>query len=310
MSCRGAESHDGWSVARLTTHGGWRRKRWPGWLVLGLATLLTTTTPVEAKPQRIVSINICADALVLELAPRASIASVTFLATDSDYSPKASAAQGIPVNRGKAEEILALQPDLVVAGRYTGQTTVRLLRSLGFNLVELEMPVSIAQAREQIHRLATALEEPARGDAVIAQLDARLDAVKEAGDSRRPLAAIYQPNGFTAGQGSLADEMLGWAGIDNLAARVGIRFWGNLSLEQLILATPDLLIVEPGTKSGPALARQLLSHPALEHLKSRVMTLEIPSRYWSCAGPWLVEPIERLAAARRAWAIQHANTGP
>jgi iron complex transport system substrate-binding protein len=283
--------------------------RWLKRIVLVTIIILATADMVLARPQRIVSINICADALVLELAPRPSIASVSFLADDPYYSPKAQEAKGIPVNHGKAEEVIGFQADLVIAGEYNESNTVNLLRALGYPVIKLDMPTSVAQTRQQIRLLAAAFGETARGESVIDRLDARLKAVSEVVDAHRPLAVLYQPNGFTAGPSSLADELLGWAGIDNAAARAGIRFWGNLALERLLLARPDILIFEQGDERGPALAQQLLRHPALEHLEAQVMTLTMPSRYWSCAGPWIAETVESLANARRAWSAQHATLG-
>jgi iron complex transport system substrate-binding protein len=68
------------------------------WTLAGflLAGLLGTAS--AAPPQRIVSINICGDLLALSLAPRARIASVTFLAADALMSPIAKAADGVPLN--------------------------------------------------------------------------------------------------------------------------------------------------------------------------------------------------------------------
>ena len=275
-------------------------------LAAGALALLAASGIAAANPQRIVSINVCADALVLELASRAAIASVTFMATDPYFSPRAEEARGIPVNHGQAEEVIAFQADLVVVGQYSGQNAKGLLRALGYPVFELELPVAIPQVREQIRRLAAALGESARGEALIARLDARLSAAQDPGGSPRPLAVIYQPNGFTLGRGSLADELLTWAGIDNLAAQAGIRFWGRLPLEQLLLAEPDLLIFEQSPGKAPALAQQLLAHPALQRLRARVISREIPNSHWTCPGPWLADAAESLAEARRLWSVEHA----
>ena len=54
------------------------------------------------KPTRIVSLNLCTDELVLRLADRRNIASVTYLAETSSVSNVADLARQIPINHGLA----------------------------------------------------------------------------------------------------------------------------------------------------------------------------------------------------------------
>ena len=71
-----------------------------------------------AAPQRIMSLNICTDQLLLALAPEKRIASLTFLAREKQplrYWPQAAR---IPVNYGSAEDVLAVRPDLVLTGPF------------------------------------------------------------------------------------------------------------------------------------------------------------------------------------------------
>ena len=58
------------------------------------------TPPSAGKPKRIVSINLCADQLVLALADREQIAGVTRNATDAEMSGESAKARGLPVTAG------------------------------------------------------------------------------------------------------------------------------------------------------------------------------------------------------------------
>jgi iron complex transport system substrate-binding protein len=104
--------------------------------VAGLAAAASDTNPA---PRRIVSLNLCTDQLVLALADRDAVRSVTWLAHDSHISTMATEAAHVPVNHGLAEEIVPLAPDLVIAGLYTTRTAVALLRRLGIPLVEVDV---------------------------------------------------------------------------------------------------------------------------------------------------------------------------
>lgn len=274
-------------------------------LAATLATILATVVPAclagdagAAPPERIVSINICGDLLALGLAPRERIASVTFLAADAIWSPIAERAAGVPQNYGNAEEVLAFDPDLILAGRYTARPTVNLLKRLGYAVLELDVAQSLDDARAQIRAAATAMQVREAGEAMIAHLDARIDAARAARPDVRPLAVVYSPNGFTLGPRSLSGALIAIAGFDNLAERAGIERVGQLPLEQLLLAEPDILIVEAEHSHAPAMATEFLAHPALDALRARVTVAEIPRPLWSCPGPWLSDALDRLLAAR------------
>jgi len=250
---------------------------------------------------RIVSINLCADALVLSLAPERVLA-VSELARDERLSPVAARAASVPVTDGNAEAVLRLDPDLVVAGRFTTRATVALLKKLDVPVLELDTPTTLEATRAQIREVAGRLGVAARGERLVARLDAALARAADHPEVA-PVAAVYLPNGATAGSGSLIDELLEHAGLVNLADQLGIRRWGTLSLESLLLAAPDLLIVER-EHPYPSLATGLLGHPALAGLGADRVVL--PGQYWSCAGPWLAEALGRLAGAAR----QHAAFPP
>ena len=251
-----------------------------------------------APPQRIVSINICGDLLALSLAPRARIASVTFLAADPIMSPIADRAYGVAQNYGMAEEVLALNPDLVLAGRYTARATVNLLKRLGYEVLEFDIAESMDDARAQIRAAAAAMGVRQAGENMIASLDARIEVALAGRGQERPLAVVYGPNGFTLGPRSLSGSLIDIAGFENLAGRAGIVRVGQLPLEQLLLAKPDILLVETESLHAPAMATQVLSHPALRDLRDRITVVEIPRPLWSCPGPWMADALDHLAAAR------------
>jgi len=270
--------------------------------MLALAGIFATSlfgNAGAAPPQRIVSINICGDLLALSLAPRAHLASVTFLAADPIMSPIADRAAGVPQNYGGAEEVLALNPDLVLAGRYTARATVNLLKRLGYKVVEFDIAESLDDARAQIRTAAAAMGVPQAGEEMIATLDARIETALAGQGEERPLAVVYGPNGFTLGPRSLSGSLIEIAGFENLAGRVGIVRVGQLPLEQLLLAKPDVLLVETENLHAPAMATQILAHPALRDLRDRITVVEIPRPLWSCPGPWMADALDHLAAARK-----------
>lgn len=263
--------------------------------------MLLGGAPAWATPpaQRIVSLNVCADQLVLALAPRDAIASLSFLARSPSHSALHARVGDIQLNRGSAEEVLALSPDLVIAGRYTTRATVAMLKRLNMRVHELNLAETIEDTLTQIVSFANVIGRPERGKRMAKSLSQRLTAFKPAlNTAPLPVALVYRANGFTAGRASLAGDLLVHTGFENLAAQAGIANFGHISLERLVLQKPDVIIFDETTHIGSSLAAQSLKHPLFKRLASKTSMQRIPARLWSCAGPWIADAAERLATIR------------
>lgn len=268
--------------------------------LLALA-LLAPALPASdtVAPRRVVSINLCSDLLLLSLVSRERIVSLSPYAAEATMSPLAARAEGIPVNYARVEEVIEMAPDLVLAGRFNAPETIILLQRLHVPLLVLEVPNSVAESRAQIRQVAAALGERQRAETLIAEMDRRLTLAAGDASGAWPLAAVYRANGYTAGAGTLVDDLLAAANLSNLATEVGVRGWGTIDLEALLLGRPRLLVLDSGDDQ-PSLATAILDHPALQRLAARVPVVHMPARLWNCAGPWMADAVERLAAARRA----------
>jgi iron complex transport system substrate-binding protein len=265
-------------------------------------TLLLLLPLVSAAPAaatlRVASLNVCSDQLVLMLADREEIASLSYYAADPSFSQFADQAGGIPTNRGQAEELLAAEPTLVVGGTFSNPATQELLARLGIPVLPLDVPTDFAAIRAQVLSVARALGHPERGEELVAELDRRLAALESRLPERRPLAAVYQENGITPAKGTLIDAVIAAAGLENLGSRLGLSGYAALSLEDLALSRPALLIHSVETSDAPSLARQVLRHPALEAVSRHALRITVPASLWVCPGPYTVQAAELLAAAR------------
>ena len=255
------------------------------------------TETVKGKPQRIVSMNLCTDQLVLLLAERDRIASISYLAFDPEISHHALLAQGLHANHGQAEEILPLRPDLILAGTYTTRATTTLLRRFGHRILTLDPASGFADIHDNIRRVGKALGEAPKAERIIYDFDRRLADVRRRSSPGRlaPRTIVLQPRGMTTGPGSLVDGILRAAGLRNLSADLGVTGMGFLPLERLIAARPDLLVVAARTAERPSLTHQALHHPAHAALGD-ARRIELPASLWTCGGP-PAEAVARLAKA-------------
>ena len=269
------------------------------WLSAISLAIAVAASPASAKPVRIVSLNLCADQLLIALAERRNIASVTYFAAKPEYSPNAAQARGLRVNYGQAEEIIPLKPDLVFAGRFSARATVGTLRKLGYPVVEIPVVRSMRDVRRNVRLVARAIGEGARGEALIASFDARLKAIAGAQSGKNPLAAVYWMRGNTAGAGTLMGAIVEQAGFVNLARRLGISGTANLPLETLLSNPADALVVAATSGDPPSLAAEAVTHPALARLIRTRPSVAMSSQLWSCGTPDVTDAIALLAALRR-----------
>jgi len=255
---------------------------------------LAPAAETVSKPQRIVSMNLCTDEMVLRLADRRNISSVTWQARDRDNSNVADLARNVPINHGLAEEVLPLNPDLVLAGIYTTRATVALLKRAGMRVVDTDVPRSFEDVRQQYREIAAVLDEKERGERIIAEMDSNLARLERDRPPVAPTAIVLHGDHYTYGRGSMIDVVLTHAGLENVAVRLGIGEFGQVPLEIMAMNPVDVLILGSNRDGPPALATELLRHPVLSRLSDHTRVVVIPNRLWNCSGPALVEAVERL----------------
>jgi iron complex transport system substrate-binding protein len=258
------------------------------------------TSDTGGKPTRIVSLDLCADQLLIELVERERIAAVTHLAADPAVSAIWETAKGLPVTRGGAEDVLARKPDLILAGPFGVAPTVNLLRRLSMNVVVIPTASDLAGVRTAVRAVAAAVREETRGEAMIGAFDRRLAEVAAAPRASVPSAVIYQVGGAVSLAGSLADVALATAGFRNKAAEYQLTRGGQVPLELLAADPPDALILTSAADEYRTVASDNLRHPVLGRLRQQHASIEVPWRLWLCGTPHIADAIGRLAEARAA----------
>jgi iron complex transport system substrate-binding protein len=242
-------------------------------------------------PQRVVSMNLCTDQLALLTARPGQLVSVTWIAQDATRNPLAARAQGLVANRGEAEEILALKPDLVLTGTYTTRMTVGALRRLGVPVVELAPMQSLEDLREQTKEVARLLGNEQAADVALATLPPPRELTAF---SRRAL--MLGPAGSVANAANLGGDLLHAAGFVNLADKLPPRPWTNLTIEEILYLRSDVIVTADDDGASASLARAMLDHPALRRASSH-RHVSIPRGASSCAAPVVAEALAALQAA-------------
>jgi iron complex transport system substrate-binding protein len=251
--------------------------------------LLSLTGAAPAPPQRIVSLNTCADQYVLALADPAQIAALSPYGHDPELSAAVAKARHFRTLKRPGEEVLAIRPDLLIgfpdgAGGVVGAPPGR-WRKLGLTSAD-----SFASIRVQIRQVAAAVGHRERGEALIRSIERDLASLSPA--RRSGVAAYYQRRGYMTGTGTLVDELIRRAGLTNLAAKLGKPALAQVPLEQLIAAKPDWLIVESGSEKVVDQGTEMLQHPVLRSIPR----IRVPQAWTVCGGPAYVKAARSIVA--------------
>lgn len=242
-----------------------------------LAGASATAQPV--RPHRIVSLNLCADQLVLALADRGQIAGLTRNAANTEMSGEASKARGLRIMGTSAEEILELRPDLIVGMPVRRNAAIAAIKDRSYRTLDLKTAETLPEIYASIRQAAAAVGHPERGEALVARMTRDLAAIPRIG--RGKVAVYYQRRGYMTGTGTLIDDLMQRMGFVNLAARLGRPALSQVSLEEMAAARPDYIIVESATDRVTDLGTEMLHHPALRGIPR----ISIPQAWTVCGSP-------------------------
>lgn len=254
--------------------------------------------PVLADaPKRVVSINLCTDQLAMLVAAPGQLHSVSRLAADPHGSAMAEEARRYTTNRGLAEEIYLMRPDLVVGSSFTHAATVDMLRRLDIPVVLFEPAYGLDDVRAGLLKMGEVLGQETKAHTLIADYDDRLYALRAQVEDR-PSAAMYYANGYTSGDRTLAGEILVAAGFENAAARAGYPAGGFMPLEVLAVLDPDALLTST-PYPGASRSEEILEHPVVRHIQGDAAPGKFTDHDWVCGTPFVLRAIEELADLRR-----------
>jgi iron complex transport system substrate-binding protein len=149
------------------------------------------------------------------------------------------------------------------------------------------------------------VDERARGEALIARMDAQLaDLARDPGPPIRVVA--WDRSGFAAGEGTLYDTILRAAGARNLVREPMTLSYRKPDVEVLLKADPTMLVQGAAVSEGPGLGDDVLRHRVVRRIWGHRI-LPMAQAYYVCGTPMIGDAAIRLREQLRAAA---KRTGP
>lgn len=259
-----------------------------------LPLLLAGCTPAADDGRGgIVSLNPCADQLLLALVPPSRIAAISHYSRDPGAgSIPLAVARRLPVTAGTAEEVIALAPELVIATSFTPPATRDAFARTGLKTLYLGSPTTIAASKAQVKELAAAVGAVERGAALNRRIDRAVASARRGGPEVPAL--LFLSGDLANGGGTLLDEMMRVAGFRDAAADYGLSMTGTLPVETIV-AHPPAVILTPDAGGRTATIRRRL----LAQTGAKVREAAFPRALVNCGGPTIPAALARMAAIRR-----------
>nr|WP_146691257.1 ABC transporter substrate-binding protein [Bradyrhizobium canariense] len=262
--------------------------------VLAISVGLRLTPALAAELPRIASMNVCTDQLLLTLADPGQILGLSRFSRDPWQSWAASDARRYRILSGGAEDILVLKPDVVVASLFDKRSTREFLKEKGFHLVEFGVPRSLDEVKDQIRRMGAVVGHPDRATAEIARLDDAITRARQAATGKHYSVLPLSRRGWVSGSDSLVSSLLSEAGLFNAAGDLGVTSGGYASLEAIVSARPDFIVVSEAGDHAEDEGSAFLLHPALERFYPPSKRIVIPEQLTVCGGVMLADALDVL----------------
>ena len=237
-----------------------------------------TVVNFKEKPRRIVSLTMSTDNILLGLVKPDRVVCANVLVDDPVSSNIVQLGKDIPnkVRHPKVEEILAMEPDLVIAANWGDIGYVESLRNMGINVVVVKGAKNLQEIRDNINLIAASVGEPERGNKLIGMMDDRLAEIKAKidripQDQRKRVLLISLMNNY-GGKNCIYDDACALAGVTNCLSEYGLQRGDKLTKEMMVQMDPDIIFLPTynahGTFDIQGFRDRYLKDPALQQMKA------------------------------------------
>jgi iron complex transport system substrate-binding protein len=263
---------------------------------------------IPHKPKKILGTDSAIDTMLLGVVEPSRLAACFIADKDPGMSYIADEVKDIkpeiPLNGISMEILTKISPDLIVASSYTRQKELDMWRSLGYPVVMIDGPTSIAQAEKDIRIIAAAVGEAERGEKVVTEMERQLKEV----DSTLAARSLPPQTGLLVSQmsryggpGSMYHELLTRAGIKNAIAEVGVANGQLLSQELIVKSDPDFFFVSADRESDETGAGKFrdsfLANPAIQNMRAYHRVIPLEDRYIYASSQNCVYAVKAMANA-------------
>jgi iron complex transport system substrate-binding protein len=249
------------------------------------------TVKIEKEPKRIVSLIPSNTEIAFALGLGKQVVGVT---TNDDYPAEVKSLPKVGDFKINVENVVALKPDLVLAGGANDKGTIDQLKKLGIDVLVLDAK-SVNDVYASIALVGQATNHAREADQLVTQMREAIRRVSEKTASlpKEKRAKVWielDPTLFTTGGDTFMNELVQLAGGENVAA--GLKGWPQVSAEQVVKWNPDVILSTYGGE------KEILARKGWETVSAvkNKRVYSVDANLTSRPGPRITQAVEQIAA--------------
>jgi len=268
---------------------------------------------VDAEPERVVTLNPSAAQTMWEIGGREKVVGISqFGGYLEGADSREVVTSGFP-STVNVEQVISLEPDLVLAPNTINNDTVQQIRGAGIAVYRFELADSIDSIYNKTQLIGRLTGECAGAEETVTQMRDRVQTVEEAvAGEQKPSVYWGTEAGFTAGPNTFVGQIIERAGGQNIAAEANSQRAVPAALRG-VHRRPGPRVRRRQRLPGTAGQRVPLVHPQDSVIRNTTAWEEgnivvVDTNHLSQPAPRIVEPMTQMAQAFHPEVYADANT--
>lgn len=266
-----------------------------------------TNMTFATKPERIISLTISTDEILMDLVPKERIVGLSYLADDPGISNITEKSQGInsKLYGNNGEAIIALRPDLVIVADFFKPEMIQTLRDFGIKVYVYKTQTDMERVKASIREIAQVVGEVEKAEPLIEMMDRKLAEIERKvklipGEKRKRVVYI-KVNGASFRPQSSFHDICKFAGVKDATLELQYEQAVILSKEEVVTLNPDVFVLTDWNYDGKhdpkQLCKEIQEDPAYQTITAikNKQVIALPGSHMQALSHYIVYAVEDMA---------------
>ena len=256
---------------------------------------------LERPPSKVHSLSLGHTEILAALMDFSRVSAVYSFFTDPEQSNISDLSKAHNLIGFDPEEVVALDPEIVIASRFTDADNVALLKDAGISVARASLENSAVGNAPNILLIGYMIGAEKQALSLVDEIESRMKVVGDVlngNDQPRVLSISKFTSIFVAGSDSTEGGIIEQAGGINAAADSGIEGHQQITIEGIAAINPDVIVIPQPIEGANAFIDELKSSTALSEVpavKNDLVYYVLP-KYHTTLSHWNVRGVEQMAA--------------
>lgn len=203
------------------------------------------------------------------------------------------------------EEVINLEPDLVLAPNIISEDAVQQLRDAGLTVYYSPLMTSVEDMYDEVSRVGQLVGACDGASQTISETRTTIDQIEQAvADEESPTVYYDLGFGWTAGEGTLENQLITKAGGQNIALQADKSAYFEINQEVVLQNDPEWIVAQ----EGQPLPKNEAINQSTAVQEDQI--IRVNPNYISQHGPRIVSPLEKMATAFHPEAMAELEETP